>query len=77
MAVPKYLCCVFLKQRTCVTEAAMVLFHVMSKGQIHAHMYVISVQDRYSTQNATAVIYFADHYSFILELCQMFELSSI
>lgn len=38
MAVPKYLCCVFLKQRTCVTAAAMVLFHVMSTGQIHAHM---------------------------------------
>lgn len=55
----------------------MVLFHVMSTGQIHAHMYVISVQDRYSTQNATAVIYFADHYNFILEHCQMLELSSL
>lgn len=76
-AVPEYLCCVFLKQRTCVTAAAMVLFYVMSKGQIHAHMYVISVQDRYSTQNATSVIYFADHYNFILEHCQMLELSSL
>lgn len=76
-AVPEYLCCVFLKQRTCVTAAAMVLFYVMSKGQIHAHMYVISVQDRYSTQNATSVIYFDDHYDFILEHCQMLELSSL
>lgn len=38
-------------------------------------MHVISVQDRYSTQNATSVIHFADHYDFILEHCQMLELS--
>lgn len=52
----------------------MVLFYVMSTGQIQ---YVISLQDRYSTQNATSVIYFADHYNFILEHCQMLELRSL
>lgn len=66
IAVLEHLCCVFLKQRTCVTAAAMVLFYVMSKGQIHADIYVISVQDGCSTLNATSVIYFADHYIFFL-----------